>query len=637
MATLKENVAKMVESGVPEEEIAEYIKTFGANSSSEPEPDYWRGVAETTGTVLGGIASGALSAIDPIPGDEIPAVLGGMALGGSMGGQAYDMAKQYFDPDPKPTSVASQTRRAANDVGLGLAVPAVSAPILRGIGNVAKSTISPIKSTLRRGVGNVGADTLPHIKRVEAAGFHPEIGMFNNPEAQTLSQSLRTGPFSGRLMASVDRENIEQGIKLSDDIARSLGIPLAPEEAGAVVRHEAAKAQGRFFKGADVLYKKLEKFVPEQVEANNIRSVVDNIRAQAGQSQIAGKYLKDVVDLAELASQDIADGTINKSAIQQIKKMAKGAYKKNPALRTDSDRFVMQLERAADSDLQDAAIKYGGAKAKNAVDAAKSWWKMGQGNVKRGDVGLLDDTAHILKQAEDGSIYNWLTREGKNGANRLQRVLNFMDEDSASAIRATAFKELGKPSPGMLGPDGGGFSFSSFLTNYNKISDSAKKALFGKAPKQMDDLLEVSSYMKALERRANTSNTDNIRVWREMLSPLVQGFTFGGIGGLTGGSTLTGALTGGALGATAKGAQLAVNNRAAKLISDPQFVKWLADTGKKVMISPTSIGPQMSKIAAMGMLNPDKADAYLSYVEAMGYDTKKTTSSKGKLKSIEVK
>lgn len=600
----------------------------------KPEPDYWRGVAESAGSAIGGIGAGALSLVDPIPGDEPPAVLAGMALGGSMGGQAYDLVQGLLGRGPQQT-VGGQVMRAAEDVGLGLAVPAVAAPVMQGVGRAAKATLSPIKSTLQRGVGPSGAQTLGQIERYEQAGFRPEIGMFENPEAQALSQSLRTGPFSGKIMAQVDRHNIERGAQLADEIARSYGMPRAPEGAGAIIRDQADKAQTRFFDGATFLYNKVKTFMPERIPATNLKLATKKVLDLGEGSELAKGYMSEPMRIASLATKDIAeDGTISQNTVDIIKEMSKSAYKK--PIKTDADHLIMQIERAVDKDATEAAIKAGGDKANQAVEAAKTWWKAGVGNVKRGDVGVMDDTARILKTADDGKIYQWLMGEGKTGGERLDRVLSLMDDDAVGTIKATAFKELGLPTGAGRDLSGGGFSFNTFWSRYNNLSEGARETLFGRGSSApMQSLKEAISYMKALEKRANVSQTENIRVWHEMLTPLMNGITFGGVGGFTGGSTLTGALVGGSLGAAGKGAQLAINNRAAKLISDPKFVKWLATTGKKLVVKPTDLGPQMVRLANIAVSSPENADAYMSYMSSLGFDTTKRTSKNGKTK-IEV-
>lgn len=627
---LRTNVRRMIDAGVPEQEIGAYIQKYTANAPVqkvqvvEPEVDNWRGVAEAggsaIGTILGGGGTAVLGQLGPqafTPEELVTvpaAATAGGALGGAIGGQLYDFGKSFFTGQQMP-SFEQQQSRAVNDVALGASVPLVAGKALELGARAGKNIMSPVKSYLKRGVGPVGADAVEQIDKMQALGFKPEVGMLNNPDAQNLSQSLRQMPASSRVMAEIDTHNIQRGQELAGEVANRIGRPMAKTEVGSAVRDSMYGKRDTFFKGAERLYNDLKVFIPDKVQATNVSRVIDNAAKELDSSNLAREYLKGVRSTLTAASDDIAeDGTMQKSALEKIKKMSRNAYEKPAADRTDVDRFIMSLERAADKDLTEAAIQNGGAHGAKAAERAATWWKIGMSDKKIGKVGLLEDVESVVKQSEEGKIYNWIMAEGKDGHARIRRVLNIVDNDTANTIRATALQEMGRPTPGAAAAGGDGFSFSTFLTNYNKLAPEARQTLFGKASKEMEGLLEVSEFMRALQKRSNTSNTAALNVFNQFFDPIFKGFANGGLVKGT-----LGAIKGATWGVAQQSARLAANHRTAQLMTDPEFVRWLATAGKEIIVSPQSAGPQVARLIQIAANAPEEQQpAYNDYLRDLG-------------------
>ena len=605
-----------------------YIKNIKPQEV-DPEPDYWRGVAQATGGAIGGIAAGGLAAVDPIPGDEPIAFAAGSAAGSAIGGQAYDAGKALYEwatGGDAGQTVAGQTLRAAEDFAIDLALPPLAGRAFSAIGTAGKAALSPIKTAAASKIGPIGAQTVQQVERAAEAGFQPTIGMIDNPGAQTLYQSLRAMPGATDLIAQADRQNLKAGLELADNVAREYGTPLAGSEAGAMIRREAQAAGDRFHKGAEYLFDKVAEFLGDTVPANNTKTVIEEVMGRAQGDELASKYLAESVDLARRAASNIAeDGSIPVDTLKTVKKLASGVYKKAETLRTDSDRFIIQLERAASRDLNDEAVRVGGKEAENAVSRANEWWKAGKGNPRAGDIGLMDDVATILKQSEDGKIYTWLKSEAKDGDAKLERVLGMVDDSAAGDIKASIFREMGEATPGAQGAFGSDFSFNTFLTNWNKLSDSANQTLFGKASKNMQTLLENAEFQKALERQANVSGTARVSNFvNVLLKPIGDGLARGGVGGIAG------AARGATAGLVGSAANVLTARQTAQLVTDPDFIKWLANTSRKVIVKPTDMAPQIARLAVYANRSPEKAELYTKYINELGYDTKKVTTSRGK-------
>jgi len=572
---------------------------------AESDPDYWRTFAQGVGSIPGTLLGCAAG-----PGGAIA----GGALTGSMAGQAYDLGKAWLNEQPLP-GFWEQTDKAVNDVAMDMAVPIVGAKALSMAGNAAKTALSPVKSYAKSRVGPTGVGTLKKVQQLEQAGFKTEVGMLDNVEAQQLSQSLRNMPASGKVMQEVDRHNWNRANEIFTDLTSGYGIPADTAELGRRIKGDMAQAESRFFDGADKLYGKVAEFIPDRIPANNIVSEIDGIMGPASESALIAQHNAEAINSAKLALQDIAeDGTMSKRGLDIIKKHAASAYRKNPAARTDADRILVQFERAADKDITEAAMQAGGPKAAEAVRRAKLWWKLGKGNKQKGVPGLLDDATQVKKFEQDGAAYDWIFKGKKQGTNRLNRMFGNLSPETAADIRATEFRKLGMTTPGNSGGDGATFSFDTFLTRWNDMNENAPEAarfLFGDANDELKTLLDSAGWMKSLSRHGNFSNTANKLAWQEVFKPITQGFANGGAYG-----GLPGAVKGAAFGTVKVGADIATNSMMAKFIADPECVKWLAETSKRVLFRPTDLTPQLMKLADMARRSPEKAEHINEYLNS---------------------
>ena len=145
-----------------------------------------------------------------------------------------------------------------------------------------------------------------------------------------------------------------------------------------------------------------------------------------------------------------------------------------------------------------------------------------------------------------------------------------------------------------------------FLTNWNKLSPEAKTALFGgkryaELRKGLDTVLDVMQSLKGVEKVTNSSNTARSMIaWSTM-------------------QTLGGALGGFAVGGDPQSAiagafSVVVAPRvAAKLITSPAFVKWLATP----ITNPNGIAAHVSRLLAIAVAEPEIKDEISQYAHAL--------------------
>lgn len=576
----------------------------------EPKTDWWRGAAQATGSALGGIAAGAVTIPNPIPGDEVVAIPAAMAMGDAMGGQAYDYVRGLLYPETMP-SVGESFDRAATDMAFDLAGGKVAETAVRA----GAAALSPIKTVIKKKVGPVGASSVRDVAGLQRHGFKPEIGMLDNPEAQSFSASMRGKPATGSVFGEVDAHNYARGQEINQEIADSLGPNKTPYDIGELMHRDAALTWEQWHQVNDDLWSRVGSYVPSDggVPAANVIAKAQEVLEAAKQSPYAADAMAPAVKQAKLILKSVDEaGNISKAALDSIKKAARGSYKKLSHEADDLDRLRMAFERAADSDLGAAAEVYGGDAARKARGMAKDWYKRGMGNKKVGDVGLLDEVSTILKNPEPGAIYNRLMQGGKPAVDRLMRTLNMVSAETASAIRSRAYRDLGLATPGRQNAAGDAFSFSTFLTNYAKMQQKtpgAADVLFGPAKGEMDTLLQHADFFRSLDKYANSSQTAVNTAWDELWKPIMQTGSQWGAGGLVGGmGSAEGLLLGTAAGAAQVGGRLFVQRRIARLMTDPEFVKWLAG-GTRVLTVQSAVKPnvygRLAAIALNRMNNPE--------------------------------
>jgi hypothetical protein len=140
---------------------------------------------------------------------------------------------------------------------------------------------------------------------------------------------------------------------------------------------------------------------------------------------------------------------------------------------------------------------------------------------------------------------------------RIARLIREIPSEDADIVRASLFADMGRATAGRQGVDGDTFSPATFMTNWNKMSDRARNALFDGPHRQaIDDVLRLAEGQRQSARFANTSGTARPVVWSSFLYGLT----------VNAPATLV----------TAGGGALLSN-----MLARPRSAQWLAALGRK--------------------------------------------------------
>lgn len=332
-----------------------------------------------------------------------------------------------------------------------------------------------------------------------------------------------------------------------------------------------------------------------QAKADDLAQALGNNNAAIESSNAAGKQAVDEANLlrdgtqkqtftpSQPLSQDeiqanikqlastMVDGKLPYEALKKLRTLV-GNEMSNNSLVSDVPRSKWTaLYGALSKDLQGAA-QDAGPQAQQAWSRANAYYRAGSNRI--------DTIANVVdKSGGPEAIFNAATSGTRDGATTLRSVMQSLQPDEQKVLASVMVRRLGRATPGAQNATGDAFSMSSYLTNWNRLSPDAKKALFGRfGPKfsqDMDHLAtmadNVRSGSKVFANPSGTATTAaNIAAWTSM------------IGSLASGQVHTAATIGAGVGGA---------NLIARVMTNPRFVGWLARQTR------LGIPPQLANVA----------------------------------------
>jgi hypothetical protein len=199
-------------------------------------------------------------------------------------------------------------------------------------------------------------------------------------------------------------------------------------------------------------------------------------------------------------------GTLTVPELQEFRSFV-GRSLSDPTLVNDIPRADLSRVYAGMSQDLGNAAQAQGPSAARAFQAANNYYKTGQQRIDQIEPllsGSPEQTfAKINRAAGQGASAN---------AGLLTSLQRSMPPDDWGNVGAAVMRRMGEPTPGAKDVvHGSDFSPASFVTNWNKLSDSAKDTLFGAEGTAQRDNIEaltrVAGAQKNATRFANLSGT----------------------------------------------------------------------------------------------------------------------------------
>ena len=615
------------------------IPTLGDIADAGPE------IAETIGAIGGGIigAGAAATVAAPTVVGAIPAASAGYVVGEGLGSaaarEAYIGILDYFG---ETEDNRTGTERLA-DFSTTASINAAAGPI---ISKIWKGTKFVVGGPIRYSVNALDAKAKEALERMTRAGVtNPTAGQVSgNPLVNLFEQYLSAAPPSVKIM----KENAERTlIELDESTAR-----LAGKYGGVRTTSEAAKQVMGAAQASRLRY-------DEQVKAmyDEVGDLIDDtIRSDAGATrEFVQKYLADsktstgapdlnpALEHAGRLLKDVGEGVLDYKRLKDFRSSLMDTVRKGESqgALSRSEKKVKELIGYVTADL-DNLVKaagntqmdlLGGAAGKKASSDLFRKYKAANAFVKQnmrkgGDLRFVDD---VIKRGETEATaaLRYVLGGAKDGAERIEKLRRQFDAEEFNVLAGYTLGKMGMPTGSAAGmADIGeqaarsgaetmadaGFSPGTFITNYNTLSKEAKDALFGGTeyadllPALNDLKFVIDRVGKSAQQMANPSGTARMVGAMGTFGPIAG--ELGRMVGLYAGDGFEHGLGG-----------LAAPYLSAELMTNPSFVKWLAEGIEIAAYNPMSYGQHIRRLVTIYDKNPDIREKIKGVIQGLSQDT----------------
>lgn len=459
-----------------------------------------------------------------------------------------------------------------------------------------------LRGAVRGGSGEQMRNTLADFERL---GATPSVGQASgNRMVQGVENLLAGGPTSAGVMnrfATRQGEDIGEGL---GRLANNLTPRASAERAGRAIERGTETFAKNVNAQKRALYWQADRFIPESTPvglSNTMQTVQKLTTPMAGAVETTGSLINPrIAALQQNLAADLqaGGGQIPYSALKRIRTDI-GEQISDFSLSPETPtRELKQLYASLSRDMEAAAQSQG----PQAVAAAKR-----ANNYTRAAADRLEQVQRVIDKNGGGeTVYNAALSGTRDGGTTLRAVMQSLPQDGQKAVTSAVIKRMGLANPGAQDATGEAFSAATFLTNWNRVSPEAKRALFDRYGKDfsrdVDRIARVADNVKSGSQVfANPSGTANRAA------------------AMTYGAALVGSLFTGGTAPLAAGGGIA--NLGARTLTNPNVVKWLA---RGTALPVGSIPGYLSAMAAEGqkMQDPDLVETSRQLQEAVANDAR---------------
>lgn len=432
-----------------------------------------------------------------------------------------------------------------------------------------------------------------------AVGASPSLGQATGRHSiQGIENLLAGGPTSSGVMARFaeqQADDIGAGLqRRGQDLSRSA----SGEQAGRAVEAGVETFSNNVGAQRRALYWLADQRIPADTGTpmtNTRRALSELTTPNPGAAQTTGRMVNPRMRqmLADLdADLQAGNGQIPYESLRRIRTQV-GEQMNDFSMTPDTPaRELRRLYGALSRDMEDVARSIGPEAVRDARRA---------NNYTRVSAGRLDQVQRVVdKNGGPEAVFNAVMSGTRDGGTTLRSVMQSLPKEGQEAVTAAVIRRMGMATPGMQDATGELFSAQTFLTNWNRVSPEAKRALFDRHGSQF------SADMDKIARVAQTIR-EGSQVFRNPSGTANRGaaYTYGtalvaSLFDATGISTA--GVVGGGLGA----------NAAARILTNPRVVRELA----KSTAAPTAAIPAtINSIRRIG--EEDEDEAIIEFADAL--------------------
>ena len=538
--------------------------------------------------------------------EELVTVPAAYALASEGAGQLYDRVIDRFVPDVGRGGVVEQTKKAGGNI----AAEIIGGKVVQNVAKFAGEKVPEIVKNVLAGGRSNRENILEKIKvgdRIDA-----EVGTLGlatrSPALLNLEKRLSQIPFSQNQMYSAF-DNIRKGSSellntLSKKYSSSNQVS-SPGNIGILIKAGAKTTNEKFNKKSEKLYDDAFELAP------NARGRVNNLMElkQTFNQELQGveESLSPSMNAAFSKANAIINDSIKGGGID-LKKLrrVRTALRKQlgDLTRTGRSEEETSLLRVYDALSKDITESVQGTPAESLMKKADTFYA----RVTKKD-GLRDVLSDIMSK-DDIKVYNMWTSGTKVGVRDFKKILNIMPVDNRGEVKAKFIRNLGYAKPAGVTDSVNDFSTQTFLTNWDNLSTKSKVAMFGSKSNpiwnDLDDIVKSFKDIQFSESFTNYSKTGDsilgVTAISAAITPLI------GVG--------TGAMSLGTGGATFASIYVAPKV-AARLMTNPDFIKWLAKSAPRIGESRKAFSYQVGRLIEASTSDAQFRDDVADYVQAL--------------------
>lgn len=552
-------------------------------------------IGEVAGGAMGAAvaAPAAVAGIPATGGASLFAVPAGVGLGAAAGREVAQLGGQLFNQTQDNRSLPQHALDAVGTTGMN----AVSVPVGNALAQGMRWMFGPVG---RMFGARTGTEALSDFAN---AGIPPSAGaVTGNRTMHLVEKGLEATPGGAEPIRSLAEQQAAAARTEAGRIAGEYGKPTDPYRVGNTIREGAEGAVQRFRARQEELYddafNRIGADTPVDIPA--VDALAERVRAEIAKApESRGPVLQPVLDRIERLSIDAGDNGVPFDALRAIRTDLGRLLGAPPTAATapssDTAVYLRQLYGALTDDMGNAA-RQAGPEAQRALSLADRYTRFHE-------TKNMPALERVLAKELDRDVFRMaFPSSGRPDAQAIAKLRRNLTPDEWSAVQATVIDRLGMATPGA-GTEAGEFSVRTFLTNWRRLMDdggAARAALFGGGGRnsqlaaELDRLARVTGRISDVERMANPSGSArNIVAAGGLFTAGVQ----------MGSGDPAGAAYTIALGTIAP-------RYAARLITDPRFVRWLADASR----APASQSDRLLvRLGTIAGVNPRMDDALAAF------------------------
>lgn len=408
-----------------------------------------------------------------------------------------------------------------------------------------------------------------NIDTFDAAGTTPTVGQATESRFARGTESLlgRAPGSAGRIALKADTQATEIGAGL-ERVAAALTPRSSAERAGRKIEAGVRESFLPRFRGRSRrLFDEVDRYLPADAPvplAATQRALDELAKPSQGVERASAALLTPKVQqIREGLQADLAGSNATTYESAKWLRSLVGRNLEESALISDIPKGQLRkLYGALTRDIEEAAKATGNPDALNALNRADRYYRAG--------LERIDTIENVINRSGGPErIFAAATSGTREGATTLRALMQSLPEDAQKEVSATVLRRLGRANPGNQDDLGEVFSTSRFLTNWASMSPEARRTLFDRfGPdyrRNMDQIAKVAANLRSGSQVfSNPSRTSDATIQASTVGGLMLALMTGQLGAAA------------AIGTGLGGARFAAN-----VMTNPNFVQFLAQSTQK--------------------------------------------------------